>query len=83
MHFLLENIEMFDEIIKEKILIHLIEKVFASQLTESEVSSNNFLCLRNPYDIQHVTGQIEERKGRVLKCKLNVENCFVRYVVMC
>ena len=74
---------MFDEIIKEKILIHLIEKVFASQLTESEVSSNNFLCLRNPYDIQHVTGQIEERKGRVLKCKLNVENCFVRYVVMC
>lgn len=56
MHFLLENIEMFDEIIKEKNLIHLIEKVFASQLTESEVSSNNFLCLRNPYDIQHVIG---------------------------
>lgn len=32
------------------------EKVFASQLTESEVSSNISLCLRNPYYIQHITG---------------------------
>ena len=83
MHFLLENMEMFDEIIKEKILIHLVEKVFASQLTESEVFSNNFLCLRNPYDIQHVTGQMVEREGRILECKLNIENCFVRCVVWC
>ena len=56
----LENMEMFDEIIKEKILIHR---------------------LRNPYDIQHVTGQMEERKGRILECELNVENCFIRCVV--
>lgn len=77
----LENMEMFDEIIKEKILLPLVEIVFASQLTESEVSSNNFLCLRTPYDIQHVTGQMVEREGRILECKLNVENCFVRCVV--
>ena len=29
-----------------------------------------FISLRNPYDIQHVIGQMAERNGRLMECKV-------------
>ena len=39
----------------------------------------NYLSLRNPYDILHITGQMAEIQGEVYEAELVLENCKINF----
>lgn len=88
-HHQLEIMEEQDEFIKEKVLCPIFTSPVMQNLfqhpneeipnhdilhLESSASQGNFLSLRNPFDIQHITGQMAEIQGEVYEAELILEN---------
>ena len=64
-----------DEFIKEKILC----PIFAEHVMSNTAVQSNFLSLRNPYDIHHITGQMAKIQGEVYEAELVLENCKINF----
>jgi len=69
-HRKLAIMEKQDEFIKEKVLC----PIFTSPVMPNTAVQGNFLSLRNPFDIQHITGQMAEIQGEVYEAELILEN---------
>lgn len=74
-HRKLAIMEEQDEFIKEKILC----PIFAEHVMPNTAVQGNFLSLRNPFDIQHITGQMAKKQGEVYEAELILENCKINF----
>lgn len=68
-HRKLAIMEEQDEFIKEKILYSIFTYVMPNTAVQG-----NYLSLRNPFDILHITGQMAEIQGEVYEAELVLEN---------
>lgn len=68
-HRMLAIMEEQDEFIKEKILYSIFTYVMPNTAVQG-----NYLSLRNPFDILHITGQMAEIQGEVYEAELVLEN---------
>ena len=74
-HHQLAIMEKQDEFIKEKILC----PIFAEHVMPNTAVQGNFLSLRNPFDIQHITGQMAKKQGEVYEAELILEKCKINF----
>ena len=59
----LEAMERQEKIITEQILCPTIKEVLKDVLTGQNISTQDFMSVRNSYDIQHVTDQMDGSMG--------------------
>ncbi|MCR4953438.1 MAG: hypothetical protein K6A43_05125 [Treponema sp.] len=69
-----------DKFIKEKILCPVITD-FCNRNLQHAVCPGDFISLRNPYDILHITNQMGEFQGEVFEAYVTLEIYKIRFIL--